>query len=114
VAEIERIVGGGPVHVPAHFDAEVWAMLRRELRRERLTLAETLNALFVLRALTAERQPIADMLLDAVALRDRFGAHDVFYAILARRLGATFVTADGPLARAAEGYVDVRYVQPEG
>lgn len=104
----------GPVHLPVHFDAEVWAVLRRELLRQRLTLGEVLGALFLLRALIAERHPIADLLLDAVSLRDRFGAHDVFYAILARRLGATLVTADRPLSRAAQGYVDVRFIAPEG
>ncbi len=107
---VASVLGTGAVHVPAQFDAEVFAAVRRELQRNRVSLPEALNALFALRSLTAERHAITDLLLDAVALRDRFGAHDVFYAILAHRLDGTLVTSDAGLARAATGYVEVAYV----
>ena len=54
------------------------------------------------------RHAVGGMVLEAMALRDRFGGHDVFFVILARQLGATLVTTDARLAQAAEGIVRVR------
>jgi predicted nucleic acid-binding protein len=105
---MERALRGETVHVPAIFDAEAYAVVRRELRRGRLSEPEGLGALFHIRRLTAARHAVSPMLLEAFSVRDRFGAHDVFYAVLARRLGATLVTTDGPLGRACAGYVPVR------
>jgi predicted nucleic acid-binding protein len=98
------------VHVPAIFDAEAYAVVRRELRRGRLSEPAGLAALYHIRRLTAARHAIGPLLLDAFSVRDRFGAHDVFYAVLARRLGATLVTTDVPLSRACAGYVRVEIV----
>jgi predicted nucleic acid-binding protein len=96
------------VHVPAIFDAEAYAVVRRELRRGRLSESAGLAALFHIRRLTAARHATGPLLLDAFNVRDRFVAHDVFYAVLARRLGATLVTTDVALGRACAGYVPVR------
>ena len=95
------------MHVPAIFDAEAHAVVRRELRRGRLSERDGLGALFHIRRLTAARHAIGPMLLEAFSVRDRFGAHDVFYAVLAHRLGATLVTTDASLSRACAGYVRV-------
>ena len=109
---IEAAMARGPVHVPAQFEAEVFVAIRRQLQQRLVDLDSALVALFALRRLRTERHLIADLLPEALMLRDRFGGHDVFYALLAKRLGATLVTADGSLALAAQGYVDVRYVPP--
>ena len=105
---IEGTLRGETVHVPAIFDAEAFAVIRREMRRGRLNERDGLGALFHIRRLTAARHAIGPMLLEAFTVRDRFGAHDVFYAVLARRLDATLVTTDAPLGRACAGYVPVR------
>ena len=99
------------MHVPAIFDAETYAVVRRELRRGRLSEREGLGALFHIRRLSAARHALSPLLLDAFGVRDRFGAYDVFYAVLAHRLGATLVTSDVPLGRACAGYVPVRLVE---
>lgn len=91
-----------------HFDAEAFAALRRAVLTGRLSLVAAVEALDDLRHVVVTRHAITGMLPEAMALRDRFGAHDVFFAILARRLDATLVTSDARLARAAEGYVRVR------
>jgi predicted nucleic acid-binding protein len=100
------------VHVPAIFDAEAYAVVRRELRRGRLSEREGLAALFHIRRLSAARHALSPLMLEAFGVRDRFGAHDIFYAVLARRLGATLVTTDAPLGRACAGYVPVRLLSP--
>ncbi len=100
--------------MPVIFDAEVFVGLRRRVLREELSLERAFEMLFELRRLVVTRHPVAGLLGDALALRDRFGGHDVLYASLARRLGATLLTTDGPLARAADGFCDVRYASPDG
>lgn len=111
--QIERAIGLGPIHVPAGFETEVYVAVRRLLLRLVIDVDTAALALFDIRRLRAEHHRVGDLLPEALALRDRFGGHDVFYALLAKRLGAPLVTADGPLARAARGYgVDVRYVPP--
>lgn len=108
--QIAAVLKGEDVHLPAHFDAEVFAAVRREVLRSRVPVARALVALDEAERLIATRHSIAGMLVEALALRDRFGGHDVFFAILARRLGARLVTCDGRFARAARGYVPVELV----
>lgn len=108
---IDEAIGTGPIHVPAHFDAEVYVAIRRQLLRGLVDLNAATIALFDLRRLRAERHLVGDLITEALAARDRFGGYDVFYVVLAKRLGAAFVTADEPLALAAASYgIDVRYV----
>lgn len=75
---------------------------------QKIALTDAVAALEDLRRILVTRHMIGGMVFEAMALRDRFGPHDVFFAILARQLGATLVTTDARLARAAEGYVRVR------
>lgn len=96
--------------MPAHFDAEVFAAIRRLIRRRLLDVERAELALADSARLAAERVALATLLAEAFVVRDRFGASDVFYAVLARRRSATLVTSDEALARAAAGYVDVRYI----
>lgn len=96
------------IRAPVHLDAEVFTALRRLVRTQSVALADAVTALEELRRLLVTRHTIGGMVFEAMALRDRFGGHDVFFAILARQLEATLVTSDARLARAAEGYVRVR------
>ncbi|MEK7863780.1 MAG: type II toxin-antitoxin system VapC family toxin [Chloroflexota bacterium] len=107
---VEEAIGSGPVHVPVHFDVEVYGAVRRELMLGHIDLMDALNAMYALRLLIVQRHPVTRHLMDALALRDNIGAHDVFYVLLARRLGATFVTCDGPLSRAAAPYCQVSLI----
>jgi predicted nucleic acid-binding protein len=111
-AEVGRAMRSEDVRVPIVFDAEVFAAIRRAVVHRRMPVERALPMLVELRRLLVTRHPVDALLGDALALRDRFGAHEVFYALLARRLGATLLTTDEPLSRAAAGFCDVRYVSP--
>lgn len=100
------------VRAPVLLDPEVYAAIRRDVRRGRVAANEAYRLFFALRRLLITRHRVDDALGDALALRERFGGHGVFYALLARRLGATLVTTDGRLARAATGFCDVRHLAP--
>ena len=96
--------------MPVHFDAEVFGAIRGLTHRREIVLDEGVAALFRLRTLRLQRVAILPLVAEAFALRDRFAAYDSFYAIVARLSGATLVTCDRGLARAAEGYCAVEYV----
>ena len=98
--------------MPAHFDAEVFAAVRSLLRRRAVGVDRAGLALLRNTRLVAQRMPLLPLYPEAFNVRDRFGLGDVFYAVLARALSATLVTSDAPLARAARGYVEVRYIAP--
>lgn len=92
----------GSVLVPGHFEADAYAGLRRMvttgvIQRERLS-----TALGLLAKMTGDRVSLAPLLPAAYRLYDRVGAHDSFYVALALERGATLLTSDAPLARAAE------------
>lgn len=103
---------GEELRVPAHFDAEVFAAVRRLVRRRIVSVDRGGLALLRNARLVATRMPLLPLCAEAFTVRDRFGPHDAFYAVLARSLSATLVTSDEALARAARGYVEVRYVRP--
>lgn len=96
--------------MPVHFDAEVFAAIRRLTQRREIVIDDALAALFRLRTLRLQRVAIVPLVGEAFALRERFAAYDSFYAIVARLSGATLVTCDRGLARAAKGYCKVEYV----
>jgi len=96
--------------VPSQFDGEAFAAIRGMTRREELGIDDALAALYRLRTLRVQRVAIVPLVGEAFALRDRFAAHDAFYAIVARLSGAALVTCDRGLARAADGYCRVDYV----
>jgi predicted nucleic acid-binding protein len=98
------------LRVPVHFDAEVYGAIRRMLRHRVILDADAVEGLFSLRRARLQRVAIVPLVAEAFALRDRFAAWDAFYAIVARLSGATLVTCDRGLARAAKGYCDVEYV----
>lgn len=96
--------------MPSQFDGEAFAAIRGMTRREELGIDDALAALYRLRTLRVQRVAIVPLVGEAFALRDRFAAHDAFYAIVARLSGAALVTCDRGLARAADGYCRVEYV----
>jgi predicted nucleic acid-binding protein len=108
--EVETRLRGERVRVPAHFDAEVFAVVRKFLRLRLIEEDAAREAMFYLRRLRAERIALTPLLGEAFAVRDRFGPYDAFYAVVARLSGATLLTCDRRLARGAEGYCKFEYV----
>jgi predicted nucleic acid-binding protein len=101
------------VIVPIHFDAEVFAGVRKFWRRGSIDVDQARLALFLLGGIRVRRAAITPLIAEAFAVRDRFSPYDAFYAIVARLTEATLVTTDRGLARAAEGYCKVEYVAPK-
>lgn len=93
------------VAAPAHLDAEVLSALGRLKRAGQLTrAAERVEALA---AFGARRWPLRPLLSPAWALVDRIAIRDAFYVALAASLGATLITSDGRLRRAATAIIAV-------
>lgn len=69
-----------------------------------------MRAIEMIERLDLARVQVTGHLRAALRLRDRFSAGDAFYVLLALDRGATLLTSDGPLARAAQGVVRVAYV----
>jgi predicted nucleic acid-binding protein len=109
-ASVSALLSNEVLRVPVHFDAEVYGGIRRMIRRRELNEAEALEGLFSARRLRLQRVAIVPLVAQAFALRDRFAAYDAFYAVVARLSGATLVTCDRGLARAANGYCKVGYI----
>lgn len=104
------LAGATGVAAPAHLDAEVLSALARLKRAGQLTRAtERVEALA---ALGAKRWPLRPLLSPAWALVDRIAIRDALYVALAASLGATLLTSDGRLRRAATGIVAV--AEPDG
>lgn len=110
-AAVEDAIRGQQVQVPAHFDAEVLAGIRRLTRKKLLALDEGAKILARLGSMQVDRVPLPPLLAAAFAERDRFSPHGALYAVLARRESATLVTVDERFARACEGFVDVTLAQ---
>lgn len=85
---------------PELLDAEVLAVLRREVLRGTLREKRAAEALADLQAWDVERVDHRDLLREAWKLRRNVTAYDALYVAVARRDGATILTADGPLSRA--------------
>ena len=88
--------------MPAHFEADTYSGLRRMAFLGTLDRSRVPAAVALIAGMPGERVPLAPLLPHAYALFDRVGAHDAFYVVLAQLQGAPLLTADGPLARAAE------------
>lgn len=90
------------VSVPAHFDAEVLSALGRLVRDRRVPESRVSLLLTTLARSPFARYPLTALVADAWALRANLSLRDALYVALARRLGATLITADQRLARAPE------------
>lgn len=84
---------------PELLDAEVLAVLRREVLAGRLAARRAAEALADLRDWDLERVPHRPLLVDAWALRANVTAYDALYLAVAVRYDAPVLTADGPLSR---------------
>jgi len=91
----------GPVVTPIHFDAEVYATLRRLFLRHRMGRDQLRVAIDQLQQFDAQRVEIVSLLPNVVGLVDVFGAHDVFYVLLAMSRDCPLLTCDLRLGRAA-------------
>jgi predicted nucleic acid-binding protein len=82
-------------------DAEVTNALRRQVLRGRvdqLTARRAIRRLAVMRVKLWPHQPLLGR---AFALRDQLTAYDAIYVAMAEATGATLLTRDARLARAA-------------
>lgn len=101
-AEIDDALRAAPpVIAPVHFDAEVYSTLRRLYLQRRFDRRRFELAVDRLERFDAERLEIVSFLHGAVGLVDVFGAHDVFYVLLAMSRDCPLVTCDLSLGRAA-------------
>lgn len=107
---VSALLSDEVLRVPVHFDAEVYGGIRRMIRRGELPETKALEGLYAVRRLRLQRVAIVPLVAQVFALRDRFAAYDAFYAVVARLSGATLVTCDRGMARAAKGYCKVEYV----
>jgi predicted nucleic acid-binding protein len=85
---------------PELIDAEVLAVLRREVLAGRLGARRAAEALADLRDWDLERVPHRPLLEDAWALRGNVTAYDALYLAVAARYDAPVLTAHAPRARA--------------
>jgi predicted nucleic acid-binding protein len=97
---VGALLDDADVSAPELVDAEVLAVLRREVLSKRLELGRATQAVDDLGAWGAERISHRDLLPEAWRLRGHVSAYDALYVAAARIRGAALVTADGPLARA--------------
>lgn len=108
---VGRLFEEAEIVAPELLDAEVLAVLRRELQKGRLDEQRASEAVTDLRDWGVERIPHKQLLIGAWALRGHVSAYDALYVAAARLRGATLVTADGPLARAPGLGIVVHHVR---
>jgi len=87
--------------VPAHFEADAYAGLRRMVATQKLARERLLDALMRLAGIEGDRVALGALVPAVYRLYDNVAAHDAFYVALAASRGAILLTADAPLARAA-------------
>lgn len=93
--------------MPAHFDVEVYASLRRLFRRGLLARTRLDLIAVLLRSLAAERVALTALMPEAHRLADRLAAPDAFYVALARAQSCELITADARLAAAGSSLARV-------
>jgi predicted nucleic acid-binding protein len=108
---LEPSIRVADLHVPALCDVEVTAALRRGLLAGSLDPERADQALQDLADLPLVRHGHQILLRRALSLRDNLSAYDAIYAVLAERLGASLITADGGLARAARSRLGLEVVE---
>ena len=97
---VATLIESADVVAPELLDAEVLAVLRREVLAGRLGEQRATEAVSDLRDWGVERLPHKTLLDAAWKLRGHVSAYDAFYVAAARARHAALVTADGPLSRA--------------
>lgn len=94
-----RFLLGHTAAAPAHLDAEVLSALGRLVRDGSVEETTVEPRLQELARAPISRFALAPLLGDAWGLRHNLALRDALYVTLARRLGATLLTADGRLSR---------------
>jgi predicted nucleic acid-binding protein len=89
------------VHVPHLVDVEVTHALRGLVLRDRLAAARARRAIRRFAILPLVRWSQTPLLSRVFALHDQLTAYDATYVALAEGLGATLLTRDARMARAA-------------
>jgi predicted nucleic acid-binding protein len=97
---VGRLLEKATLAAPELLDAEVLAVIRREVLAGRLAEPRAGEAVDDLRDWGVERLAHRLLLSDAWALRGHVTAYDALYVAAARARRAELVTADGPLSRA--------------
>lgn len=97
---VADLIATADVAAPELVDAEVLAVLRREVLASRLAAPRAGEAVSDLRDWHLSRIPHRSLLVEAWSLRGHVSAYDALYVAAARARGAALVTADGPLSRA--------------
>jgi predicted nucleic acid-binding protein len=97
---ITVLIADADVAAPELLDAEVIAVLRREVLRGHLDEERAEEAVKDLAEWGLERISHRTLLRGAWELRGHVTAYDALYVEAARQRGMPLVTADGPLARA--------------
>lgn len=95
---------------PELLDAEVLAVLRREVLGGRLDEGRALEAVEDLRDWDIDRLPHVDLLERAWGYRHDATPYDALYLAVADAFAATVLTADGPLSRSPVAGVVVQNV----
>ena len=111
---IAPVLEAGPLSAPELLDAEVLAVLRREVAGGRLAARRAADAIEDLATWDLERVTHRELLKEAWRLRGRVTAYDALYVATARLRNAVLVTADGPLARAPGLGIVVHNVRLQG
>lgn len=96
------------VHVPALCDVEVASGLRRLLLARRMSVARATEAVEDYLDLPLVRHGHESMIPPILARRANFTAYDATYVTLAETLGATLLSTDRRLLRAAARHAEVR------
>jgi len=108
---LEPFILGADLHAPALCDVEVTAALRRALLAGSLDPERAELSLQDLADLPLTRHGHQLLLRRALSLRHNLSVYDATYAALAERLGASLITADGGLARAARAQLGLEVVE---
>jgi predicted nucleic acid-binding protein len=92
---------GEEFHSPHLMDVEVIQGLRRLVRSDEVSATRAAEAVEDLGDLDLHRHAHVTLLTRAWQLRENVTAYDAVYVALAEALGATMITCDKPLAKAA-------------
>lgn len=96
---VEPLFAESVLAAPELMDAEVLAVLRREVLAGRVKASRAAEAIDDLRDWDIDRIAHRALLVEAWSLRGRVSGYDAFYVAAARLRNAMLVSADGPLTR---------------
>lgn len=104
-AAIRARLRGHELHVPAHFDAEVFSALGRLERAGALTARQVKSRIERLEVAPIQRHLLAPLLSGAWKRRHNLRLVDALYVELAHQLDSPIITTDSGLAAASSAAV---------